>query len=426
MLLWISQAVSNTGDWLVVGALVVLIRALSPSSSAISGLMIFKILPALFLGSIVGVLVDRFNRKRAMLTVDVLRGLLVLSLPFVRDLWGIYTITFLLESLSLFFIPAKNASIPNIVEEDEILTATSVSYTTDQFTMIVGLSFGGVVILVVQTVVSRLHLTTIPGLSIFLPKLLGPQAAFLVDAMSFFTSAVLLAFLALRPARRYAGKIDTAQLRRELVEGVRYMFDNPVVRSMIASVGIAILGGGSLYSVGIAYTAEVLKAGSSGYVFVLAVFAVGMLVGAAVAGIAGRHISRHEMFVGALGLFGVALLLFATITIYSVALVFAALAGVAVATLSVTGYTYLQETVEDAMRGRVFTALESMLRVSLLVSLGATGPIADVIGRRMAHIDGIGMRLNGAQVTLVAGSLLVLAAAVFAYFKVSMPNGESK
>lgn len=422
LLLWISQAISNTGDWLVVGALVVLIRALSSSSSAVSGLMIFKILPALFLGSVVGVLVDRFNRKRAMITVDLLRGLLVLSLPFMRSLWEIYAVAFLLESLSLFFIPAKNASIPNIVSEDDILTATSVSYTTDQFTMIMGLSFGGVIVLVVQSIVQRLHLVKVPAVTFFLPKLMGPHAAFLVDSMSFFTSAVLLAFLTLKSTRRVAGAIDPAQVRRDLVEGLRYMLDNPVVRSMIVTVGIAILGGGSLYSVGIAYTAEVLGAGSSAYIFVLAIFAVGMLIGAAGAGIVGRFVNRHNVFVGAMGLFGIALLLFSTVPHYGAALIFAAIAGASVATLSVTGYTYLQETVDDAIRGRVFAALESVLRISLLVSLAATGPIADIIGRRFAYIDGIGLRLNGAQVTLIGGSIIVLAASVAAYFKVGLPN----
>ncbi len=194
----------------------------------------------------------------------------------------------------------------------------------------------------------------------------------------------------------------------------------------MATGGLAILGGGSLYSVGIAYTAEVLGAGSSGYVFILSVFAVGMFLGAALAGVVGRYLSRRDAFVGALAVFGVALLGFSLIGIYSVALVLAAVAGMAVATFYVTVYTYLQEKVEDELRGRVFAALESMLRISLLVSLAATGPIADLIGRRIAHLDGIGLRLNGAQVTLVGGSILVLAAAVWAYTKVSMPNGETK
>lgn len=404
--------------------MVVLIRALSSSSSAISGLMIFKILPALFIGSIVGVFVDRFNRKKAMITVDVLRGLLVLSLPFMLNLWGIYAIAFLLESLSLFFIPAKNASIPNIVDEEEILTANSISYTTDQFTMIMGLSFGGVIVVVVQSIVRRLHLTRLPGFEVFLPKLLGPHAAFLVDAMSFFTSAALLAFLVMRAVPRRKETVDATRIRRDLVEGARYLLDNSVIRAMILAVGIAILGGGSLYSVGIAYTSEVLGVGSGGYVFVLAVFAVGMLIGAALAGVAGRYFARREMFVGAMGAFGFSLLAFSTVPNYTAALGFAAAAGCAVATLSVTGYTYLQEKVEDRMRGRVFAALESLLRVSLLVSLAATGPIADIIGRRIAHIDGFGMTLNGAQVTLIGGSFIVLGAAAFAYFKVSMPNGE--
>ncbi len=423
MLLWIGQAISNTGDWLVVGALVVLIRTLSSSSSAISGLMIFKILPALFLGSITGVLVDRFNRKRSMVVVEVLRGLLVLALPFMISLWGIYLVTFMLESLSLFFIPAKNASIPNIVREDEILTANSVSYTTDQATMIVGLSFGGAIVLIVQEIVRRLQLTGIPGFTLFLPKLLGPRAAFLVDSMSFFASAVLLSFIVIRPSRRHREEIHGTQVWHDLVESVKYMLERPVIRSMILAVGLAILGGGSLYSVGIAYTAEVLGVGGSGYVFILALFAFGMLLGAAGAGIAGRHLGRHTMFVGAIALFGLSLLFFSTLQSYPLALFFAVLAGTGVATLSVTGYTYLQETVGDEIRGRVFAALESMLRVSLLLSLAVTGPIADLIGRRFAQLDGLGVAINGAQVTLIGGSIIVLGAAVFAYFKVVL-NGD--
>jgi len=417
------MAVSNVGDWLIVGALVVLVRTLSGSSSAVSGLMISKILPALFLGSIAGVLVDRVNRKRSMLAVQVLRGLIVLTLPFMVSIWAIYGIVFVLEFFELIFTPAKNASIPNIVEEDQVLTANSISYTTDQLTMIVGLSFGGVIVLVVQTIVDRLNLAAAPGFTLFLPHLLGPRTVFLVDSLSFFASALVLTFVSMRPTRRRIGEIHPMHIWRDLLEALRYMLDQAVVRSMIMAVGIAILGGGTLYSVGIAYTSEVLRVGESGYIFVLALFAAGMLIGAAGAGVVGRFLERRIMFVGSMGLFGVALLLFSTLTLYGAALFFAVVAGVAVAALSVTSYTYLQETVIDEMRGRVFAALESLLRISLLVSLAVTGPLADLIGTRFARLDGIGFNVNGAQVILIAGSIVVLVASVVAYFKVGL-NGK--
>ncbi|RJQ54474.1 MAG: MFS transporter [Actinobacteria bacterium] len=422
-MLWVGMAVSNVGDWLIVGALVVLVRTLSGSSSAVSGLMISKILPALFLGSIAGVLVDRVNRKRSMLAVQVLRGLIVLTLPFMVSIWAIYGIVFVLEFFELIFTPAKNASIPNIVEEDQVLTANSISYTTDQLTMIVGLSFGGVIVLVVQTIVDRLNLAAAPGFTLFLPHLLGPRTVFLVDSLSFFASALVLTFVSMRPTRRRIGEIHPMHIWRDLLEALRYMLDQAVVRSMIMAVGIAILGGGTLYSVGIAYTSEVLRVGESGYIFVLALFAAGMLIGAAGAGVVGRFLERRIMFVGSMGLFGVALLLFSTLTLYGAALFFAVVAGVAVAALSVTSYTYLQETVIDEMRGRVFAALESLLRISLLVSLAVTGPLADLIGTRFARLDGIGFNVNGAQVILIAGSIVVLVASVVAYFKVGL-NGK--
>lgn len=85
--LWLGQAISNLGDWIIIIALIELVYKISGSGLAVGTLMIFKILPALFFGSVIGVLADRFNRKRTMISCDIFRGLLIVLLPFMRNLF---------------------------------------------------------------------------------------------------------------------------------------------------------------------------------------------------------------------------------------------------------------------------------------------------------------------------------------------------
>ena len=117
----------------------------------------------------------------------------------------------------------------------------------------------------------------------------------------------------------------------------------------------------------------------------------------------------------AIFIFGTSLLLFASFSYFELILLLAVFAGTALGLLSVIGYTVLQESVTDKIRGRVFVALESVLKVSLLFSLAVTGVIADIIGRRQLDVAGITVRLNGSQTTLILGGVIVFLAGVVGY-----------
>lgn len=369
--------------------------------------MMFKILPALLFGSIIGVLVDRVNRKRTMILCDALRGGLILLLPFVKSLFEIYIITFLLETLSLTFMPAKDASIPNIVERDEILTANSISYTTNNFTMIFGVTFGSTVILLVEKVWKRLP---------FFQRLTGPNAAFYVDAFTFFISALAIATIYLPVSKHNEKKINYTQVKDDIIEGIRFLKRNPLVRVMLSSIGVAILGAGSIYSLGAVYSYQVLKLASGGFGYLLSALGLGLTMGSIFSGFIGRHSSKERLFNNSIFVFGLALLLFASITRFEFALLFSFIAGIALASLTVAAYTILQETVVDEIRGRIFTALESLLRVSLLVSLGLTAAIADIIGQKGSiNIGSFSLQFNGAQTTLFLGGVVVIVASLYAF-----------
>src|SRR6185295_14124305 len=124
--LWISQVISQTGDWFNSVALFTLLLSLSGTGQAVSYVLILKLLPAFFVGPLAGVAADRFNRKTIMIAADIVRGVLVLGFLLIHrpdQVWMVYVLATLQVIGSTFFDPAKSAAIPGIVSRERLLTA---------------------------------------------------------------------------------------------------------------------------------------------------------------------------------------------------------------------------------------------------------------------------------------------------------------
>ena len=130
--LWNSMLFSSLGDWLGLLATTALAAQLSGGSYAtanfaIAGVFIARLLPAVFLGPIAGVIADRFDRRKLMVCVDLMRGALYISIPIVHTYFWLYTAMILVECLTLFWSPAKEASVPNLVPREKLENANQVS-----------------------------------------------------------------------------------------------------------------------------------------------------------------------------------------------------------------------------------------------------------------------------------------------------------
>ena len=126
--LWYAQFVSGIGDWLVIGLLMPLVAKLSGGSSfAVAGILIAKIIPALLFSSVIGAMVDRFDRRKIMITTELAAMVISLSLVFAQSVWLVYLAVLLLETTSLVFWPARNSLIPYLVDKDDV-TAAEVSH----------------------------------------------------------------------------------------------------------------------------------------------------------------------------------------------------------------------------------------------------------------------------------------------------------
>ena len=136
--LWLSETFSLIGDRLVMVALIALVYDRTGSVGAVGLLMLLKALPALLLGSLAGVFVDRWNRKWIMVISNLLQGLLVFWMPLTTDITVIYIIYLVMSMINQFFVPARTAAIPDLVPPQALLTANSLFALSIVFGMAVG------------------------------------------------------------------------------------------------------------------------------------------------------------------------------------------------------------------------------------------------------------------------------------------------
>ncbi len=130
--LWQSMALSSLGDWLGLLATTAMAQKLSQgnystANFAIAGVFIARLLPSVFLGPIAGVIADKFDRRKLMVIADILRGALYISIAVYQNYYWLYAATILVECITLFWSPAKEASVPNLVPKEKLEAANQVS-----------------------------------------------------------------------------------------------------------------------------------------------------------------------------------------------------------------------------------------------------------------------------------------------------------
>ena len=446
--LWLGQTISGVGDWLVIGLLIPLVTKLAPGSSmAVAGIMIAKIIPSLLIGSVLGVLVDRFDRRRLMIACDIINGVLCLGLlgasipglvPAGVALALIYSITFMMEICNLLFVPAKNAIIPMIVEDRDLAAANGLSYTTQQASMLVGLLASGAFIAVFAALLKLIIAAQIPFFSGFVasyPDLAGPQGGIVLDFFSFMLSAAMIATIRVKRMERRERALDLRLMGRDVVESWEILRDHKELRAFLLSIGFAILGGGAIVSVGLVYVQTNLVGGipfldlvppiqrvatQAPQTFMLVFLGLGMFIGAVVVPRIAQRLSLELLFVAGIAGFGLSMLGFSSVGIYWIAALFGTSAGFFLAGVTVAGNTYVSETVVHEVRGRIFAALESIIRVALLGSMVLTAPVGDIVGGIVRSVvtasggDPARLVLTGPRITLLFASAIVIGAAFYA------------
>lgn len=407
MLLFRGQVVSCTGDWIATFALMSLVYRITGSSLAVGGVLAFRVVPAFFSGPVAALIADRLDRRALMISCDLARGVIILGAPFVTRLWGLYVLVFFVEGLAIVWLAARDASIPNMVEPDQLTMANSLSMAT---------TYG-----VIPLAALVFSLVTVP--SPFTRLFISggffsehPTAiAFIVDSASFFTATWFFARMRLAsPRDRIEEEPDG------FVESISFALRDPFARSLMLGAAMGCVGGGSIYAVGMGYVKEVLGARSdAAFGFLMALFGVGMIAGVALLQVLVKNEEKPWMLRVALLVAGGMMISMSMVQWLPIIYAAAAFFGASFGVLFLVAVTMVQERIEDRDRGKAFAAFHAVSRIFLIIGAGLSGAIAGLVGTKTIHVFGFEYSVHGASVALLVAGFLIAAVSI-------VPLGEKK
>jgi dTMP kinase len=375
--LWIATSLSSLGDWLSLVALSTLAVDLAgkgvAQGAAVGGVWLSSLLPALLLGPLAGAVADRLDRRLNMIVGDIIRATLYLSLVlnltfgFVNQLTWMYVVQFLASCASLFWTPAKDASVPNLVPPDKLEQANQYSLLgTFGPAPIAGLFFG------LLALVSR----WLGSISPYFAATSQVKLALYFNAATFIVSAVTIYALREIPKRQVSEHISAPSVAKTIWEGWRFIGQTDVVRGIVIGMVGAFAAGGVVVGLGPSYIKSTLNGGSAGWGIVFAAvfggLAAGMFLGLRIL----RGFSLRRLFglsiVGA----GIPLILIGLIPSLVAVVLLVILLGAFAGIAYVTGYTIVGREVDDDTRGRTFAFLQSGIRVILFAVIAIAAPLA--------------------------------------------------
>jgi dTMP kinase len=395
----LALVLSSFGDWLAFLATTALasqlVEGFGAKSFAVGGVLAFRLLPSVLLAPFVGVLADRLDRRLTMVVSDLLRCALFLSIPLVDSLAWLMVATALVEVLSLVWIPAKEASVPHLAKE-RLESANQVSlFATYGTAPLAALVFGVLGALSIKTGESAAHL------------------ALYVNAATFAFAAVQVLRIREIPTREQVrGSTDVAPTFVESIrEGLRFAHTSPLVRGLLVGMLGALAATGAVVGNGKLFTETILDGGEAAFALLFGSVFVGIALGVALGPRALRGMSRRRAFGPAICGAGAALCFMSVVPVLALVVAAVLLLGWFAGIAYVLGLTLLGGEVDDAVRGRTFGLVNSLMRISLLVSVAAAPALAGAIGVHPHR----GIDVNGVSVTLLAGGLLAIAVGLASY-----------
>ncbi|RJL31883.1 dTMP kinase [Bailinhaonella thermotolerans] len=404
--LWVSMSLCSLGDWLNFLALQALAVGITARSSytamglAVGGVLAVKMLPAIILGPVAGAVADRFDRRMTMVVGDLLRFALVFSIPLVGSLQWLLIATFLVECVNLFWVPAKEATVPNLVPRDKLAEA-------NQFGLLV--TYGSAP--VAGALFAVLSLISGP-LSDVLPVFENEAyLALYINALAFLASSVII--FTTRGIPRGGGRVSTPSVLKQIFEGWRFVGATPLVRGLVIGMVGAFAAGGAVIGVATLYV-KALEGGEAAVGVVFGAVFLGMALGMFFGPRMLRELSRRRMFGLAIVAAGLALALVALIHNLVIVVFLTVALGLCAGAAWITGYTMLGMEVRDEIRGRTFAFLQSLVRVTLLLVVSVAPVLAALVGKHELQVgsesvytfDGTNaVLLVAALVAVVVGSL---------------------
>jgi len=379
---WFAQLTSQFGDRVYQMALVGMMTALHPGSvMEMSKLFAFAMVPAFCLGPIAGVYIDRWDRRTVLFITYFIQGVLILlaAFYFVRlpVIWPMYGVVFIIACLSRFYVPAKMAFLPEIVQFDDLHIANSLSTIT-------GMIAGGLGILLGSWIVDRT----------------GFFAGFCWDASCYLLSAALVfSITALRyrvDKKAILGgtkEIITAQksIWHEIIDGIRYIQTQKQVRFIFWMMFILLAAVGAIYVVIIVFIQQAFHSVTQDLGFLAVSTTVGLFLGSLAYGRWGKQVEAYKVIFWSLILGGVMVIIF-TVLIEAthsrmVALGLSFILGLILGPVMVAPQTVINKICPRDMSGKVFAAMEFVVYGAFLLAMMISSFLSIHVARFWILVD---------------------------------------
>ena len=354
--LWLGQMISDFGDGLTLLGLLILTQRLTGSTLALAGVAIAATLPMIIFGLPAGALVDRVDRRHAMIISDLARAVVVLGFVFVRSpdlMWLLYLLTFIQATIGTLFNPAKAAMLPLVVPGDQLLAANTVSQMTRVLANLAGTAALGI----------------IASFSEYL------TIAFILDAATYTLSAFWIARISLTDTR--AKHTDgQASFMKDLGVGLATIGKSRTLVGVLVAGAVAMLGLGAVNVLMVPLVVDVLEAAEVWFGALSAMQVAGMLISGSIVAVLAQKLSPTRMVAFGMVGTGTAVTAVAVVGAPLQLGVLLFIIGLLAAPVQAGVATLSQILVPDELRGRVNSALNTVISLAMVVSQAFAGVLA--------------------------------------------------
>jgi MFS family permease len=390
--LWLAQAVTQIGGNMVIYGLTVIIFSATKSNAAVSVLLLTFLVPAVIFSAVAGVYVDRHDRRWILISTNLLRaGAFALVLVAHDQLAIVYLMNIFVSTVTTFFGPAEAATIPYLVPRRQLLAANGLFTLTLNAAFALGFALLGPLVVTIA----------------------GPDALILMVALSYlFAAALCITLPSAKPLTEDGRSARQAVVAAEkavgstlgqLREGLVYISGHRNISWSLIYLGITASLIGVLGVLGPDFATEALGLAPKDFVVVVLPLGFGIVTGILVLNAYGRMLPRRRVIEGGLVALGSLLMVLAVarrivqflqgvnapptpvdlsalVSLLSIVIGIAFLAGISYAVVAIPAQTQLQEDLPEEVRGRVFGVLNMLVSVASFLPIIIVGPISDFFG----------------------------------------------
>ena len=376
-LMWSGQLVSTIGTALTSLAASIYVFRLTDSALSVGLMLMATAAPSLLVGLFAGVFVDRYDRRKIMITADLIRALLVVLIPFlvpINIIW-LYIIVMLTSAIGQFFDPAHESVLPEVASDEELASANSLMAISSFGSTAVGFAAAGLIASAADI-----------------------SWAFYIDSATFLISALCIYLINIKP---FTAEDETSVsiVISNLRAGMRQLFNTPILRSLFTAQVPVLIAFGLSNTLLLPFALRALKATEFEYGLQEGLTSIGFVVGSLLmANVFDRMREGVWIAVSYLAM-AVAGIIYSSLHSIPLAILIVTISGFFNAPSSIARRIVVQRNTPREMRGRVNSVFFVARDVLFLVGMGAAG-LADAIDVRLMYLV--------SALILLAGGILVL------------------